>query len=110
MARRGSYDTSFLPVGIDLSWREDGLCRGDIPSSTREGFFADKSTSLRARIKVEEAKALCRECPVLGECDEFAFRFKMQGVWAGRTEKERNAIIKRQAAARRAQVSHRAVG
>lgn len=41
---------------------------------------------------VEQAKALCRGCPVLADCRSFALTYpSLQGVWAALSERERHA-------------------
>ena len=39
------------------------------------------------------AKAICKKCPVIEECLEFAVERKERfGIWGGKSERERRAI------------------
>ncbi|WP_280891409.1 WhiB family transcriptional regulator [Streptomyces sp. LBL] len=43
--------------------------------------------------QIEEAKAICRRCPVMEQCLNWAVRVEqMEGIWGGTTESERRAI------------------
>ena len=70
---------------MNLSWRQRAACRGvdpDVfyPSSEEEG---------------EEAKSICRVCPVRESCLEYALANRERdGVWGGATERERRRIIR----------------
>lgn len=46
-----------------------------------------------ALIQAEQAKAICRECPVVEECKRVALANDIEfGIWGGTTETERRAI------------------
>ncbi len=60
-------------------WWKRALCRGK-PVSI---FYSDDATD-RA-----DALALCRSCPVVGPCAEYATRNGERGVWGGTNERER---------------------
>ncbi|MBB1258303.1 WhiB family transcriptional regulator [Streptomyces alkaliterrae] len=74
-------------------WRTRAVCREDDP----ELFFpiGDKGFAL---LQAEEAKSVCRRCPVQDECLDSALATNAEGVWGGTTEAERRAI--KRAAAR----------
>ena len=40
----------------------------------------------------KEAKAICRECPVLEQCLAFAVEHHEVGIWGGTSEKQRQAL------------------
>lgn len=82
----------------NLSWREAGACV-DLDTNL---FFPIGLTG-HAIDQTNVAKTICGECPVRGQCLEFALRTHQDyGVWGGRTEDERRAIRRaRRAAARR---------
>jgi WhiB family redox-sensing transcriptional regulator len=43
--------------------------------------------------QIEQAKAVCRRCPVINACLEWALETKQDaGIWGGKTEDERKAI------------------
>jgi len=42
---------------------------------------------------IEQAKAVCRPCPVIGDCLEWALAANQDaGVWGGMSEEERRAL------------------
>lgn len=63
---------------------------GGVPcESAPDLFFPEQGDTREPR----EAKALCRSCPVIGLCGEYAVRFNMtDGIWGGFTPSERKAI------------------
>jgi WhiB family redox-sensing transcriptional regulator len=70
---------------MNLSWRQRAACRGVDP----DVFYP--STDEEA----EEAKAICRICPVRESCLEYALvNRERDGVWGGATERERRRIIR----------------
>lgn len=55
-----------------------------------------------ALMQAEEAKAVCRQCPIRDACLDYALRMGIDfGVWGGFTETERRAIIRRNGVTRR---------
>lgn len=66
-----------------------------------ELFFPPGDSGL-ALFQEEEAKAVCRRCPLMGSCLQGALeRGEAAGVWGGLSEKERRSL-KRRAARNRA--------
>lgn len=69
-----------------LAWQTDALCSQTDP----EAFFPEKGGSTR------DAKRICGECDVRGECLEYALgndeRF---GIWGGLSERERRKLKRR---------------
>ncbi|WP_455361340.1 WhiB family transcriptional regulator [Streptomyces sp. SYSU K21746] len=77
-------------------WRHDGACRDEDPE-----LFFPVGGSGPSLLQTEEAKAVCRRCPVIRQCLEWAMETGQDiGVWGGRGEDERR-LLKRRAAARR---------
>jgi WhiB family redox-sensing transcriptional regulator len=77
-------------------WRAVAACREGDPDL----FFPVGSTGPALR-QIEAAKAVCRACPALEPCLEFALRTGQDaGVWGATSEEERRAI--RRARRRRA--------
>ena len=74
-----------------MDWRDRGACRGEDP----ELFFPIGTTDL-ALAQVQEAKAVCRRCPVQEECLHWALHSEpigqVAGVCAGLSEDERRAL------------------
>ena len=80
-----------------MDWRERAACRVVDP----ELFFPVGTTS-PALVQIEQAKAVCRRCPVSAPCLAFALQTGQDtGVWGGLSEHERRKLT-RQAAQRRA--------
>jgi WhiB family redox-sensing transcriptional regulator len=79
-------------VAIDDAWQLHGLCRGShshlfFPPSTFERKDERERRELRAR-------AICRVCPVMSECLEYAMRIREPyGIWGGFTENERKDLV-----------------
>jgi WhiB family redox-sensing transcriptional regulator len=69
----------------NLVWRQRAACRGVEP----EIFYPVSDDD------AEEAKAICRGCPVRETCLEFALANRERdGVWGGATERERRRILR----------------
>lgn len=64
------------------NWRDDARCKGTDP----ESYFPATTRSTVIR----EAKAVCAECPVTAECEQFANDNNIRdGIWGGKTPPER---------------------
>lgn len=95
MARQSSYLTSFArthclrlpPANEDSwSWQLQGKCLGYPP----EVFFPEDESRRSRRLHEDQAKRICRECPVLAQCREHALRTpETHGVWGAMTAQER---------------------
>ncbi|MFF7178323.1 WhiB family transcriptional regulator [Streptomyces sp. NPDC008121] len=74
------------------SWRASAACRNVDPD-----LFFPVGTGAPALIQAEEAKEICRGCPVRQECLEWAMDDSRQviGVWGGLREDERKALKRR---------------
>lgn len=80
-----------------MDWRHRAACSDEDPE-----LFFPIGTSGSALLQIEEAKAVCRRCPVMGECLQWALESGQEaGVWGGLNEDERRAM-KRRTARRRA--------
>lgn len=80
-----------------MDWRHNAVCREEDP----ELFFPLGNTG-PALLQIEEAKAVCRRCPVMEPCLQWALEAGVDdGVWGGLSEDERRAM-KRRAARNRA--------
>lgn len=90
---------------IVRDWRDSAACRNVDP----ELFFPVGNTG-PALLQIEDAKAVCRRCPVTTLCLTFALETKQEsGVWGGMSEDERGRK-KRSASAQRRRVAARAGG
>ncbi|WP_332010752.1 WhiB family transcriptional regulator [Streptomyces uncialis] len=80
-----------------MDWRHNAVCREEDP----ELFFPIGNTG-PALLQIEEAKTVCRRCPSLDRCGQWALESgQTDGVWGGLSEDERRAM-KRRAARQRA--------
>ncbi|MCP3768200.1 MULTISPECIES: WhiB family transcriptional regulator [Streptomyces] len=78
-------------------WRTRATCRDEDPD-----LFFPIGTSGPALLQTEQAKAVCRRCPVRQQCLDWALDTGQSlGVWGGTSETERRAL-KRRLKARRA--------
>ena len=74
-----------------MDWRHHALCRDEDP----ELFFPIGTTG-PAAVQVEEAKVVCRRCPVVSDCLTWALDSGQDsGVWGGTNEDERRALTRR---------------
>ena len=81
-----------------MDWRDRAACLEADP----ELFFPIGNTG-PAILQIEEAKAVCRTCPVIDTCLKWAHETGQDaGVWGGLSEDERRALKRRNARARRA--------
>ena len=79
-----------------MDWRHSALCRDEDP----ELFFPIGTTG-PAAMQIEEAKTVCRRCPVTTDCLTWALDTSQDaGVWGGLSEDERRALKRRGARAR----------
>ncbi len=83
-----------------LEWQEDSACR----QYDNVLFFGeDGESELEKQARESRAKAVCRSCPVLEPCLEFAMETNQKyGIWGGLNDKERASLKRRRARARRA--------
>ncbi|MEU9090601.1 WhiB family transcriptional regulator [Streptomyces sp. NPDC087901] len=73
------------------NWRTLAACRDEDPDL----FFPIGSTG-PAVVQTEDAKAVCRGCPVREECLRWALdNGQDAGVWGGLDEAERRALKRR---------------
>lgn len=77
-----------------IDWRHVSACR---PSrGVDPELFFPIGTSGPALLQLEQAKAICRSCPVVAECLQFAMESGQDaGVFGGLSEEERRALKRR---------------
>ncbi|MGV9942421.1 WhiB family transcriptional regulator [Streptomyces sp. NPDC003401] len=97
---RSIVRTSYAPdadLPVNTNWRDRSACREEDPDL----FFPIGNTG-PALLQIEEAKAVCRRCPVMERCLQWALENGQEhGVWGGLDEDERRRM-KRRAARKRA--------
>ena len=79
-----------------MDWRDRAACRDEDPE-----LFFPVGTTGPALVQIEQAKAVCRTCPVVAPCLAWALDGNVSGVWGGMDEDERRSL-KRRAARERA--------
>lgn len=81
--------TDLLLIDLDeRPWAAYAACRRADP----DVFFPSPDAGF------EEAIRICRGCPVLGECRDWALDTKVRyGVWGGLTERDRRRLLRRSA-------------
>ncbi|MGW4574561.1 WhiB family transcriptional regulator [Streptomyces tendae] len=76
-----------------MDWRVRGLCLTEDPDLF---FPIGGLNSGPAAIQTDEAKAVCRHCPVTRQCLAWAVDVgPVEGIWGGTTEGERRALRRR---------------
>lgn len=86
--RTHTANTSTTATGDN--WRHRAVCRDENP----ELFFPPGNTGL-SLLQIEEAKTVCRRCPVVTECLKWALGTRQEaGVWGGVSEDERRALLR----------------
>jgi len=76
-----------------MDWRRNATCREEDPDL----FFPIGNTG-PALLQIEEAKTVCRRCPVMEQCLQWAMEAnESHGVWGGLSEDERRAMKRRAA-------------
>jgi WhiB family redox-sensing transcriptional regulator len=74
-----------------MDWRHHAACREVDP----ELFFPIGNTG-PALLQIEEAKSVCRRCPVVESCLQWAVESGQDaGVWGGMSEDERRTYKRR---------------
>ena|SRR6056297_3245129 len=69
----------------ESAWMADGNCRLHPPAT----FFPSDG------VGVDKARKICRDCPVMARCLEYALEERIDhGVWGGCSERERRRILK----------------
>ena len=72
-----------------LPWMADGNCASVDPDL----WFPDRGGSAR------DVKAICRGCEVIDRCLQYALTNRERyGIWGGKSEMERQKLLKEQAA------------
>jgi WhiB family redox-sensing transcriptional regulator len=88
------------PVGRDTEPGSDWRHRAECVNEDPELFYPIGNTG-PALLQIEDAKAVCRRCPVIEECLEFALDAKIDsGVFGGMSEDERRSLKRRALRAR----------
>jgi WhiB family transcriptional regulator, redox-sensing transcriptional regulator len=80
--------TSVALANADYYWRLEAACR-----DTQPDLFFPVGTTGQALVQIENAKQVCRKCPVQQECLDFALTTNQDsGIWGGTSEEERRKL------------------
>jgi WhiB family redox-sensing transcriptional regulator len=83
--------TSTASTATSMDWRHRAVCAEEDP----ELFFPIGDTGPALR-QAEEAKAVCRRCPVMDQCLTWALTTGQDhGVWGGTSEADRRSARRR---------------
>lgn len=90
-----------IAVDTDQDWADDARCRG---RDATLFFGPNQFEPKRERLAREAAaKEICRGCPALEACRDFALREGENfGVWGGLGEADRRALLTRRQPAAKA--------
>jgi WhiB family transcriptional regulator, redox-sensing transcriptional regulator len=73
-----------------MDWRDGSLCLREDPDLF---FPVGNIRSGRTALQIDEAKAVCRRCPVAEQCLSWAVDVgPVEGIWGGTTEGERRTM------------------
>jgi len=81
---------------LQICWQYRAACKGPVSNL----FFAPNHLERKEERLAREsaAKAICRGCPVLAECREYALLLREpHGIWGGLNEYERRQLLARRA-------------
>jgi len=74
-------------------------CAMEDPELFFPGPAASRAEAAQVEKQTEEAKSICRQCPLRAKClDDALAQDEEFGVWGGLSEKERRALKRRAAA------------
>ena len=74
-----------------MDWRHHAICRDEDPE-----LFFPIGDSGPALVQIEQAKGVCRRCPVTEECLKWALESGQDaGIWGGMSEDERRSLKRR---------------
>ncbi|RLV66312.1 hypothetical protein STAN_1833 [Streptomyces sp. CBMAI 2042] len=74
-------------------WQPRGACRFEDPD-----LFFPVGTTGPALAQTEDAKRVCRRCPVILQCQQWALENHVEeGVWGGLDERQRRSLLRHRA-------------
>lgn len=75
-------------------WQKQGICNSLDPAYF---FHPEGERGGPRRRRIERAKSICQNCPVIMQCREYALiHHEPYGVWGGLSEEERALILQKQ--------------
>lgn len=79
--------SSKAPSADTRLWADDAACKRQNGHDPAWWFPLAEWSNRHPHVK--QAKAVCRDCPVMGECLDYALEHEAYGIWGGMTEQER---------------------
>lgn len=71
-------------------WKQQALCRPDVYGGDPNVFYPPRRDTHERRRLIVTAKAICKRCPVIAECRDYADRRgETIGIWGGLAPEER---------------------
>ena len=94
MTKHNPQLLNLRPVYDEWAWQEESNCR----NADSDLFFLDPMMrGKEKRNKEQEAKKICKGCPVVQQCLNHALSIpEFFGVWGGMTADQRNSILRKQ--------------
>jgi len=94
MTKHNPQLLNLRPVYDEWAWQEQSNCR----NADSDLFFLDPMMrGKEKRNKEQEAKKICKGCPVVQQCLNHALSIpEFFGVWGGMTADQRNSILRKQ--------------
>ena len=94
MTKHNPQLLNLRPVYDEWAWQEESNCR----NADSDLFFLDPMMrGKEKRNKEQEAKKICKGCPVVQQCLNHALSIpEFFGVWGGMTADQRNVILRKQ--------------
>lgn len=90
--------TSVALANASYHWRREAACR-----DTNPDLFFPVGTTGQALVQIEQARIVCRACPVQSDCLEYALTTNQDaGIWGGTSEEERRKLRRAQLARQKA--------
>lgn len=83
-----------IPIGgePEPDWRDSAACIG----TDLNLFFPISTVGVAAQVQIDEAKAVCADCPVQRDCLAWALMVGPEfGIFGGRTDAERRRLRQR---------------
>ncbi|WP_420122757.1 WhiB family transcriptional regulator [Nakamurella sp.] len=80
-----------MPVTEEWNWQLSATCRG---MEVELFFHPARERRAQKQRRIDQAKAICQDCPVLEECRRHALQAREPyGIWGGLSEEERAEIL-----------------
>jgi WhiB family redox-sensing transcriptional regulator len=86
--RRLPLSERYIP---STPWIDEAACKGKDPSI----WFPVGGTTWEERRAIRDAVEVCQSCVVVDECLDHSLLWEREGIWGGKTQREREVIRRR---------------